>query len=222
MKKTLIAALSACLVASAFAAPALAARKKPKKPKKPIPVQLDQKFFLRDSDGCDSGENLLSLKDGEDSGCWYVDSGPLYDVVVEAGLLTPADLGQTWAAVDGVPVTLDATKPITGEISTSSGTCVVDGGCSPAQLGAGQATLDVVVFADIAGEEKEIGAFTESFVVTPAGPHTSKIEIPIDPTLDKVQATGIKVLTYLHGAAMGHGIIELEAPASFITVPTWK
>ena len=219
MKKTLIAALVACLVASAFAAPAIAKRKKPKKP---VPVQLDQKFFLRDTDGCDTSENQLSVTDGPDSGCWYVDSGPLYTLIVEAGLLTPADLGQTWAAMDGVPVTLDATKPITGEISTSSGACVVDGGCSPAQVGAGQATLDVVVYADIDGEEKEIGTFSASFVVVPGSTVTTPIEITLDPSLDKVKATGLKVLTFLHGAAAGHGIIELEAPASFITVPTWK
>jgi hypothetical protein len=214
MKKTLIVALAACLVGSAFVAPAVAKKKK----KKPAAVQVDQKFFLRDTDGCDSGENLLSVTDGPDSGCWYVDSGPLYDAIVGAGLLTPADLGQTWSAMDGVPVTLDATKPITGEISTSSGTCVVDGGCSPAQLGGGVAILDVWVFAD--GEE--IGTFSETFPVTPAGSHTSAIEIKLDPSLDKVKVNEISVLTYLHGAAVGHGVIELENPASFITLPTWK
>lgn len=222
MKKTLIAGLVACLVGSTFVAPALAARKKPKKPKKPVPVQLDQKFFLRDSDGCETSENLLSVTDGPDTGCWYADTGIAYDIVVGAGLLTAADLSQTWSAMDGVPLTLDASKPITGEVSTSSGTCLVDGGCSPAQLGFGQATLDVTVVADVDGEEKVLGTFSESFVVTPGASHTSAVEIPIDPSLDKAKATGLKVLTFLHGAALGHGIIELETPASFITVPTWK
>ena len=220
MKKTLIALLIMGLVAGSLAAPAAA--KKKKKKKKPVPVAVDQNFYLRDIDGCDSGENHLSVTDGEDSGCWYVDTGPMYDAFVEAGLLTPADLGQTWTTMDGTPFKFDPTKPITGEISTSSGSCLVDGGCAPAGVGAGQATLDIVVTATIGGETKEIGAFTESFVVAPGGAHTTKFEMPVDAALAGLQVDSLTVLTYLHGAAVGHGIIELNDPSSFLTGPSFK
>ena len=220
MKRTaLIALLIVGLVAGSLAAPAAA---KKKKKKKPVPVAVDQNFYLRDIDGCDSGENHLSLTDGADAGCWYVDSGLLYTAFVEAGLLTPADLGQTWTTMDGTPFKFDPSKPITGEISTSSGACLVDGGCSPVMLGAGQATLDVVISATIGGETKEIGAFSESFVVTPGSSHTSKLEIPVDAALAGQQVDSLTVLTFLHGAAVGHGIIEVNDPSSFITVPSFK
>ena len=218
MKKTLIAVLVLALVGGSLAAPAVAKKKK----KKPAPVAVDQQFFLRDADGCETSENQLSLTDGVDAGCWYADSGVLYDVVVGAGLLTPADLGQSWTAVDGTPLTLDASKPIVGEISTASGACLVDGGCAPVGIGAGQATLDVTVFATIAGEEKELGTFSESYVVVPGAPHTSKVEIPVDAALTGQEVESLRVLTYLHGAAMGHGIIVLDDPTSFITVPSFK
>jgi hypothetical protein len=219
VKKTLIVMLVLGLVAGSLAAPAAA---KKKKKKKAAPVAVDQKFFLRDADGCETSQNQLSLTDGPDSNCWYADTSVFYDVVVEAGLLTPADLGQTWTSVDGTPFKLDVTKPITGEISTSSGSCIIDGGCAPVGVGAGQAALDVVVTATIDGQPKELGTFAEAFVVTPGATHTSKIEIPLDAALAGLEVESLSVLTYLHGAAVGHGIVELETPASFVTVGGFK
>lgn len=219
MKRTaLIALLIVGLVAGSLVAPAAA---KKKKKKKPVPVSVDQNFYLRDLDGCETAQNHLSVTDAADSGCWYVDTF-VYDAFVETGLLTAADLGQTWTTMDGTPFKFDPSKPITGEISTSSGACLVDGGCSPAMVGAGQATLDVVVSATIDGEAKEIGAFSESFVVVPGSPHTSKLEIPVDAALAGQQVDSLSVLTYLHGPAVGHGIIEVSDPSSFITVPSFK
>ena len=217
MKRLIVIGLVATLAVGMFGT-AEAAKKKKKK-KAPVPVAVDQKFYLHDT-SCDD-PNTMSLTDHPDNSCWYVDSGVLYDVVAGAGLLGPEDLGQSWTASEGVPLTLDATKPITGEISTSSGQCLVDGGCSPAGLGAGLATLDVFVFGDVNGAETELGTFTETYPVAPGQTHTSKIEIKLDPALDKAQLGSLRVLTYLHGAAVGHGVIELENPASFVTVPSF-
>ncbi|MDQ3877186.1 MAG: hypothetical protein M3290_02375, partial [Actinomycetota bacterium] len=72
MRKALAAFLVGGLVIGAVAAPALA--KKPKKVKKPVISQVDEKLFLRDDDGCDTNVNFLSTQDGEDTGCWYVDT----------------------------------------------------------------------------------------------------------------------------------------------------
>lgn len=215
MKKLLVVGLVAGLLFGALG-PVDAAKRK----RKPKPVAMDQKFFLHDN-SCDE-DNTLSLLDGPDNSCWYVDSGILYDVFEGAGLLAVEDLAQSWGAIDGVPLTLDATKPITGEVSTTSGACLVDGApCSPAGIGIGQATLDVIVLGEIDGEEKELGTFTEDYVIAPGQTHTSKIEIKLDEALDKAELATLRVLTYLHGAAVGHGVIELENPASFVTVPAW-
>ncbi len=183
------------------------------------------KFFLRDTDGCDAA-NFLSRKDGEDSGCWWVDRGPLYDGIAATGLLSEDELSEIWTASDGLPFKLNATKPLTGSISTTSGSCyagLVDDSapCSPEQIGAGRATLKVKVAGMTAGEEILLGTHTEDFVVAPASSHTSTMSLELDEALNKKKFTGLKVTTYLAGAAVGHGIIELEDPASFITVPTW-
>lgn len=217
MKKTLIALLVMGLVAGSLVAPAAAKKKKKKKP-----VAVEQTFYLRDLDGCDTSENQLSLTDAPDAGCWYLDSGAPYEAIVQAGLATAADLGQTWTTMDGTPFKLDPSKPITGEISSASGECVVADPCSPVMVGGGQAVLDVVVTATIDGEPKEVGTYTETFVVAPGSGHTSKIEVPIDPALAGQTVDSLSVLTYLHGAAVGHGAIELDDPSSFILVPSFK
>ena len=212
MRKLIVLGLVAGLMFNVLA-PVEAAKKKKK------PVAAEQKFFLHDT-SCDA-ENTMSLLDGADQSCWYVDSGVAYTAFEGAGLLTAEDLGQSWLASDGVPLTLDATKPITGEISTSSGACAIDGGCAPVGVGAGQATLDVWVFGTIDGEEKELGTFSEDYVIAPGQTHTSKLSLELDPALDKAVITDLRVLTFLHGAQLGHGVIELENPASFVTMPAW-
>lgn len=182
------------------------------------------KLFLRDDNGCDGppGGGYLSLKDGADQGCWYVDSGPAYDAVVATGLLTEDQLSQTYTARDGLPFVLDASKPLVAEISTTSGSCAEEGVCSPAQLGAGQATLKVKVLGFIGGTEKELANVSESFVVTPGSSHTSVFEVELDPSLNKKKVASLRVTTYLAGVAVGHGIIELDNPASFVEFGAFK
>lgn len=219
MKKLLVAGLVAGLVVGSLA-PAQAKKKKPKR----APVAVDLKFFLNDADGCDTSENQLSLTHVPTSGCWYVDSGILYDAFVSAGLLTPSDLALTWSATDGVPFTLDATKHITGEITTEGGSCALASPevCFPATVSAGNAALDVVVQAEIDGEMKEIGTFTESFQTSPGTTHTSKVDITLDAALDKAQVTSLVVSTYLHGSQLFHGTVVIDDPASFVTIPALK
>lgn len=224
MKKLVIAGLVAGLVVGSLA-PAQAAKKKKKPKTPPAPVAVDLKFFLSDADGCDTSENLLSLTDVPDSGCWYVDSGALYEVVTAAGLLTPADLAVSWTTVDGVPFTLDATKHITGEITTEGGACAISSPaevCAPTTLSAGSATLDVIVQAEIDGEMQDVGTFTETFQTIPGTKQTSKVDITLDAALDKKRVTNLTVLTYIHGPALFHGTVVLDDPASFVTIPALK
>ncbi len=188
--------------------------------KKPTTLKL----FLRDDNGCDGppSTGYLSRADGEDQGCWYVDAGPAYDAIVATGLLTEDALSISYMARDGLPFTLDASKPLTAEISTTSGSCVEEGVCSPAQLGAGQATLKVRVIGFVDGSEQVLGNFSESFLVTPGSSHTSVFEGKLDASLNKKKVGSLRVVTYLAGAAVGHGIIELDNPASFVSFGAFK
>lgn len=220
MKRFVVLGLTAALVVGLMG-PADAKKKKPKPPKTTVPVSVDQKYFLRSDNDCD-GPRALSITDGVDGECHFFDSGVIYEALTEAGLLTVEDLAHEWVAADGLPLALDATRPITGEISTSSLACATADVCSPAGVGAGSAKLVVVVLAEIAGEEKELGRFEESFQVVPGGAHTSKVSVQPDAALNLSQVTAFRILTWLHGAAVGHGQIELDDPASFVTVPNWK
>ena len=224
MKKTIVIALIAALIGSAFAMAPAAAKKKKKKKKKVAIVQVDQKFFLRrDACGTDADNTRLSLQDGADAGCWFVDSGIAYEAIYQAAAngapLTSDPLWEPYPAADGVPLVLDAAKPLTGEVTFYGGSCVVDPACSPAGLAAGQATVRIRAIATIAGEDKELGTFEESFAITPGSTHTSEIEMEMDPSLQGVTLEGVRIEIFKGGAAYGPGGVEYDDPASFVTIP---
>ncbi|HEX2196741.1 MAG TPA: hypothetical protein VHJ76_07420 [Actinomycetota bacterium] len=211
MRKLVIAGVVVGLVAGSLAAPAGA--KKKKKPKPPVPVSVDQKLFLRqDSDSCGSPHTFLSATDGTDLSCFYVDAGLGYEVVNQVETIPTA----AWPAEDSVPFVFDTTKKITGEITIHGG----DAGTGP--VSAGQARFDLVVVAEIAGEVTEIGTVSETWVTTPGDVHVVKLDMVIDPALAGQTVDAFQIDTTLRGAAVGPHTIELDAPPSFVIVPTLK
>jgi hypothetical protein len=211
MKKLIVVGLVAGLVAGSLAAPAAA--KKKKKPKPAAPVSVDQKFFLRqDSDSCQTPHTFLSTTDGTDLSCFYTDAGVMYEAVNQVAPVTTAD----FAAEDGVPFVFDTTKKITGEITIHGG----DAGAGP--VSAGQARFDVVVVAEVGGELKEIGAVSETWTTTPGDVHVVKLDMTIDPSLAGQTVDTFQIATTLRGASIGPHTIELDAPPSFVVVPTLK
>ncbi|HET7482507.1 MAG TPA: hypothetical protein VFK89_06550 [Actinomycetota bacterium] len=223
MKKILVVALAATLVLGALA-PAQA--KKKKKHRKPTVTSVDQKFFMRRDDcGGDADNTRLSLLDGPDTACWFVDAGIAYEAIDQAaGAGAPFDSSVLWEqypAADGVPLTLDTSRPITGEITLYGGDCVQDPACSPAGLTAGQATFRVRVIGTVAGEDKELGTFEDTFTSTPGSTHTSKVSIQVDPSFDKVTFEALRLEVFKGGEAYGPGGIEYDSPASFLAIPSW-
>lgn len=219
MRKTIAALLIGGLVVGAIAAPAVAKKPKKKPPKSTV-NQVDEKLYLRDSDGCDTNVNQLSTQDGDDTGCWYVDTAA-YDAEAATGVVTDKDLSGEWDTIDGVPFVLDGSKTVTGEITTTGGSCVTSATpCSPATISAGPANLDVTLVGEVGGDEKTIGTYSDSYTATPGSSHTSKVEIKIDPSLAGQTITNLKLFTFLHGPAVFQGTVVLDNPASFISVPT--
>lgn len=215
-RKWMVSALCLALVVG-FLAPAEAAKKKKKKP--PAPVSAEQQMFLR-GDACDAEARALSLTDGADAECIYTRAGLLYDAIPESA---PAPVGSnpnhTWPAIDGVPLTLDATTPITGEIYTSGLFPLV--GDYPGISG-GSVRLTVTLVGESGGEEKTIGEFVDEFTAVPgSAPHASMVEIAPEADLDGAEFTSLTLITRIGGASMGHGVYKLDNPSSFITVPTW-
>lgn len=221
MRRMIVLALVVGLVGGSLAVPATAKKKKKKKL-----VAVDQTYYLRrDACGTASDNPRLSIEDGTDGSCWAINWGAASDATGEAGD-AGAPVGAAWesySAADGVPFILDATQPITGEITLYGGSCATADACAPqGGLAAGNPTFKVIVFGETGGEEQELGQFEESFEVTPDSPtHTSSVSVDIDPSFNKQAFTAFRIEVVVGGQAVGPGGIEYDDPASFITVPTW-
>jgi hypothetical protein len=214
-RRILVVGLILGLLAGALAMPAQAKKKK-KKPKPPALVQVDQQMFLR-GDACAAEARGLSITDAPDAECIYTRSGLLYDA--GEGLPAPvgADPWQTWPAVDGVPLKLDATKPITGEIYVEGLFPLV--GDYPG-ISAGQVSVTVKVIGETGGEEKVLGEFVDQYTAVPgAAPHATMVEITPDAALNGLDFTSLTLHTRIGGPSVGHGVYKLDNPSSFIKVP---
>ena len=229
MRKPLIALVALGLVAGAVAAPAQAKKKKKPKPKPPVsaPVQMDQKYYLvNTSGGCLPEDMHLLLTPAEEGGsCGSRINGPVATALDEATgtpcAETPVDTvcaWQTYTASEGLPVTLDGTKKITGTIIVRSGKGVAE---NPASLGAGPSTFNLALDATANGEAVVLGTFSSEYTVTPdKDAYEVPFELTIDPALDKAEVTALSVRLWNTGASSNHGHYEVNT--SNIVLPIWK
>jgi hypothetical protein len=219
-KKTIAVLAAVGLIAGAFAGTADAAKKKKKpKPKPPALVQMDQQMFLR-GDACTVDARALSIVDNPDAECIYTRAGIVYDAIPESA---PAPVGanpwQTWPAIDGIPLKLDTSKPITGEIYLSGLFPLV--GDYPG-ISAGQVRLTVQLVGESGGEEKLLGEYVEEWVAKPGDPpHAAMVSITPDAALEGAEFTTLTLRTRVGGASVGNGLYKLDDPSSFIKVPVW-
>ena len=211
MKKLVVVALAAGLVAASFTAPAVAKRKRPPPAG---PVSVEQKLFLhQDSESCQTPHTFLSLVDGPDLTCFYQDGGAPYEV---ANAIVPTTTAVWPVEGGGVPFVFDTAKKITGEITVHG----FDAGAGPTS--AGQARFDVVVVADLAGGAVEVGRLEETWTTTPGDVHVVTLEMAIDRALAGQPVRAFRVETTIRGASLGPHMIELDDPAAFVIVPTLK
>ena len=218
MKRTIAIALVGGLIGGLAYAPAIA-KKKPKPKPKPKIVASDVNYYMR-RNSCGTAEDVtsLSVEDGADegTGCGARFGGAANEVLDPAG----APQGQyVWAATDGVPFTLNATKDITGEITLRSSRVQ-----SPNEepLGVGEATLVVTLTGTVDGEVKTLGTGESTYQVAPGdGPVTSEFTFTPDAALNKASFSSLELTTLVKGAVLNHGYYELEDPASHFTIPTW-
>ena len=188
----------------------------------------ETKFFLS-STGCsaaDTNFDFMTVTDAEDAvECFYTAAGLRADIGEAVGN-TPASSDREtatrrWDTVDGIPLVLDATRPVTGEIYTQGGACVVAGACSPAGLSLGQVIIEISLVGLVQGNEIELGAQTDEFESIPGGPHLTELNIQPDASMKGTKFDSIELRTWIHGASVGHGVIKTTGEAnSFISVPT--
>jgi hypothetical protein len=208
MKRHLVALLAIGLVAGALA-PAQAAKKKKPKPKPPAPVAVDVTYHVVwDGETCVLSTTTQLAAEGE------------YCADIFAG--APAATGENagpWVmnAVDGLPLTLDAAKPVKGTFQMES--FVLDD-AAPIPMGAGNGEVELILSATSAGEELALGEATATYQVTPAAAdYTFEFEIqPPAALTGKVLDTltlSVEVVgdTVFHGATPADGSSKLTLGA---------
>ena len=162
------------------------------------------RFFLR-RDGCGTTNDNphLSVTSGTDAGdgCGLIINqvGVVGDVDQSAFIDFPAS--------DGMPLALDGTKPISGQIALTG-----------AQVGI--AEVDVTLAALVGGQAVTIGSTTGSAVLDPRGNDTP-VPFTIQPNLSldgsDVQALDLRV--QIHGPNVYSGFVSLNG-ASYVDMPS--
>lgn len=201
MKRYLALFLVLALSAAVFA-PTAQARKKKKKKSKPVPVEVVYYINWGDEACILQTEAVAS-----EEACADPFAGA-----------TGSTLGHgPWAmpATEGLPLTLDASKPITGVISADSFFLV---GAGPDVMGVGQAELYVKLVGTSGGEEVVIGELTtDPYTVTPAeSEYTVEFEITPPEELAGKVFDDLTLNLELTGNQMFHGVLPADGTSTLI------
>lgn len=201
MKRHVVVLLVVGLIFGALA-PAEAAKKKKKKPSSPVPVDVTYNVVWNE-DAC----ALSVAKDlaNPEEAC--------ADVFV-GGILGP-ELGSgpyVISAIDGLPLTLDASKPIKGHFQMDSYVFADD---APAPMGVGQSEVHVTVTATSGGADLTIGEATAEYLVAPNSVDY-EIDFEIQPAADLTGKIldGLTVSIDVRGKTLFHGVIPADATST--------
>jgi hypothetical protein len=165
-------------------------------------------YVRRDGCGTSSDNPHLSISTGTDagSGC-----GSLINGVVGAGGDADAGAFVDYPSNDGMPLSLDASRNITGTFD-------IQGFVGPAQAGVMEA--DISMEALVNGNGVAIGSVTEMVVLDPtASDNLIKFTIAPASALDKKDLSGIDLRLHLHGPYAFSGFVATNG-LSFVNVPS--
>jgi len=177
------------------------------------PTPTSQKYFVRRAtcSTAASDQMRLSIVQGTDSGgCGTLGSiTPLNEIGSTVGVVAPAV--DIYPAVDGLPLTLDASRPVTGQITLSSFQPGVE-------AGGGTVTIDIT----LTGDSATIGTTSVSYTVLPTQPPVaSTFSIQPPASLDKRDFGAITLSVRVRGVHAAHGYFSYNG-ASFVTLPTYS
>ncbi|HVM11556.1 MAG TPA: hypothetical protein VM638_03645 [Actinomycetota bacterium] len=175
------------------------------------PQQSNARFFLRRA-GCGTANDnqRLSRTSGTDnSGCAYTAS------ITPLNELDGGSLADSYPAADGVPLTLDATKPISGVIQVSSYQPGVN-------AGVGMTRIDITLRgSERAGGETQIGTTSVSYTVLPGqAPVRSSWSFQPVASLDKKDFTSLELSVVVRGHNVMHGFTNYGG-SSYLDIPSW-
>ena len=199
MKRKLAVLVALGLVVGSLAGTADAKKKKPK-PKAPTPVDVSFQLGM-EGDACVFSTTPMP----GDGDC----GSPFFGLL--ASQLEQGPVGAS--AVDGLPLTVDATKPIKGTIIVESYALAV----GPDIVGVGQPTVVITATATSGGEEIAIGEFTsEPYLVTPPTvQYPIEFEIAVPAEHDKKVLDGLTLTWEVTGPSMFHGAVQPDGTTNF-------
>ena len=206
MQRKIAVVLALGLVVGSLAGTADAKKKKPKPA--PAPVAVDVKFELgMEGDVC----ALSTTPMPGDGDC----GSPFWGLL--GSELEPDPLGAS--AVNGLPLTIDATKPIKGTIVVESYAAAV----GPDIVGVGRPSVVITAIGTSGGEEIALGEFTsDPYVVTPASvEYPVEFEITVPADHDKKVLDGLTLTWEVTGPSMFHGAVQPEGTTNF-TMGAWQ
>lgn len=164
------------------------------------------KFYLR-RDGCGTSNDNphLSVTTGTDAGDGC---GLIFNAVAGPGGDADQAAFIDYPATDGMPLSLDATRSVTGVISLTG-------------LQLGMATVDVTLEALVNGQAVTLGSDSESALLDPTADHTP-IPFTVQPNAalngSDIQALDLRV--HLHGPYIYSGFISMSGN-SYADVPSY-
>lgn len=168
-------------------------------------VAAGKTFFLRGT-GCGATEDLfLSASKGTDDydGCGIIGGIPLNEVIGDPKVLD---------ARDGLPVKLDASKPVQGVIRAES--WIGDG-----IPGVGQVVIDVALSGTTAGGEfADLGSATVTATNAGADGVNVPFTLPVPAELDRTVLTGVSLEVSVHGANYNSSNLGMSGDSKF-TLP---
>jgi hypothetical protein len=172
------------------------------------PQPIDRQLFLRNDDSANCVHMYLSDENGPDDGnfCAYVIWAPPEVSTFEDNYVTDPDMG----AVQ-LPITLDASKPLTGTIAVG-------------MLHPNDVQLDVYVTLGttrIGPIHVDTGLYTNSALL--GAPPTFPISVAIPAALDKTDIDNVTVsIDWGQEVNAGGSVwLELDDPATSITIPAY-
>lgn len=202
MRRYIVLFMVVGLVAGLFAPMADAKRKKKPKPK-PVPIDLVYHIVWNGEAGC-ALSTTTDLASEEDA-CADVFAGALNEELGTGPFAMPA--------LDGLLITLDAAKPITGTISTQSFILAAE---APLIMGIGEAQLEYSLVGLSGGEEIVIGeGVSDPYLVTPAAiDYVVEFEIQPAAELQGKIFEGLTLNLELTGDQMFHGVFPADGTST--------
>ncbi len=166
------------------------------------PVQSTRTFYLRRT-GCDPDQRLSIVRGDETGGCLRVG-------IAAAPFEYPA--------ADGIPLTLDATKRLSGVVTYGNWWKPT---AEEVSVGAGLMTLRIEVFGRLSdGESMLLGSHRTSYVATPLqNRYDTAFSIALPTEADKLEFAGLTLRVTHGGASVLHGAAIPND--TNMTVPIW-